>query len=1362
MVASMSFASGAAPRSPSDMTSVLERRVVSGEGVMYPGEDSASKTNPQLALLDDSWPGAFLDRIGETISVRVSPSTGCYEFSDEDETVFWIEVPVAPLTWNWTAPFLRPFAGPDDDLSILSPWHIADRWILSTEALGDLRGPTFRRTARRLSEPRPVQDLSFTAFAVTPTNLYFAAAWPTNDALPGNVLDLYCSTSRLDRFPFLLSSHPATNPPVVFHVPSSLVPNWSVAASHVHDSSCPVVTNVVLSPLDGVTVYTNIVYGCAAQTPTEEAFFRLGSRVDSDGDGLADAYERYVTLTDEHNADSDYDGILDGVEHSAGTDPFNPDTDGDGVPDGLTSAEWLAHPLWAHSGDCTNLVVFLYEPVTNGTAVLRFDDLAIPLDASPGPWCLCIPTNAVVDCTLASRPGTVVMLWYGPPEAAVPTRSLVPGWNVPASVSTPIWCDDPMAVFGGNDWGGGVCRFARPTLRVRSDEPGNDEDDLDVCVHSSDLRARFVWSVEPSVCTGLCASGTGGLSFTGRQGEFFLDVGQAALGESGTQTGTLLVESEQSPFFGYNVLFGTLVETVSAHPCMGWIDDGFGFCLSCGIAHESPRGASSCLHESWCASKTNLLADCDCAQPFVRIGSTELFKLVGDLVSCCHAHSYASYVVRLLSAPGSLQASVGNGTYLAVAPDARSPTIGGFVANYRILDGDGAFYRDLSLPFTCADLGIDPCLSNAQMAYGEDPEAHFVTNGVLYVARRSSPYPIRLWNESPSDARLVLDLAAPTNGPVLRASAGGGAELSGAASVTNAAPFSALNDDRTVYLDTSCGNALATLSLTLSDPTDGRTFLSDSLSVQVVDTAIGEHWRVRSASESLSWDFSNAPEPVYVYLWKPNNETPYGDLVAFTRSHTPSISLDLPPGDYLLDAYYPRVFDGVNSTCWSTNTLHILDNPAIVSLDGCDSLNEAAHHTSLYETNALVVRRAQSFRFKTTVTKWFDPARHELRFLLADDFSGTWITNEISESTATAPTTEWFFRNISSSTNPDESLELTADVFCATTNCPIGAYRFGAALFDRATGDCIDSKELEPDLIVLFNPWSDKDSVFMSESSLRDETCLASAGLIWSGSKTHMKHSTWKFQQFSRSVLSMSLNGLSELDSTQRTSPVFVSRFFSAFVNATNENGDGIVLGNWGSDFSDGKEPWRWTGTHQIASRYEKTGKPVKYGQCWVFAGVMTSCMRSLGIPARPVTNYDSGHDYGADMYVDQFYGKNGQLIEELSDDIWNFHVWTECWMARPSLARMDGWQILDATPQEESEGVFQCGPAPRFALKTGINLRYDTTFVYAEVAGNIREWKKKSGNWTIAKTKLNQYGRNISTKTPGANARLDITGEYK
>jgi len=46
-----------------------------------------------------------------------------------------------------------------------------------------------------------------------------------------------------------------------------------------------------------------------------------------------------------------------------------------------------------------------------------------------------------------------------------------------------------------------------------------------------------------------------------------------------------------------------------------------------------------------------------------------------------------------------------------------------------------------------------------------------------------------------------------------------------------------------------------------------------------------------------------------------------------------------------------------------------------------------------------------------------------------------------------------------------------------------------------------------------------------------------------------------------------------------------------------------------------------------------------------------------------------------------------------------------------------DGWQALDATPQEESEGVMQCGPAPLTAIKNGeIYIGKDTNFLFGEV----------------------------------------------
>lgn len=61
-------------------------------------------------------------------------------------------------------------------------------------------------------------------------------------------------------------------------------------------------------------------------------------------------------------------------------------------------------------------------------------------------------------------------------------------------------------------------------------------------------------------------------------------------------------------------------------------------------------------------------------------------------------------------------------------------------------------------------------------------------------------------------------------------------------------------------------------------------------------------------------------------------------------------------------------------------------------------------------------------------------------------------------------------------------------------------------------------------------------------------------------------------------------------------------------VNANDDQG--VVLGNWSGNYDGGKSPSSWTGSGEILQSWKKSGfKPVRYGQCWVFAAVLTTGM---------------------------------------------------------------------------------------------------------------------------------------------------------
>ena len=81
-------------------------------------------------------------------------------------------------------------------------------------------------------------------------------------------------------------------------------------------------------------------------------FFRLGTMLDSDGDGLTDAYEKLVSHTNPNNPDTDGDGISDGWEVALGLNPFINDSaqSGSRLNYSYDSADWLEGISGARSG----------------------------------------------------------------------------------------------------------------------------------------------------------------------------------------------------------------------------------------------------------------------------------------------------------------------------------------------------------------------------------------------------------------------------------------------------------------------------------------------------------------------------------------------------------------------------------------------------------------------------------------------------------------------------------------------------------------------------------------------------------------------------------------------------------------------------------------------------------------------------------------------------------------------------------------------------------------------------------------------------------------------------------------------------
>ncbi|XP_030634968.1 protein-glutamine gamma-glutamyltransferase 2 [Chanos chanos] len=463
--------------------------------------------------------------------------------------------------------------------------------------------------------------------------------------------------------------------------------------------------------------------------------------------------------------------------------------------------------------------------------------------------------------------------------------------------------------------------------------------------------------------------------------------------------------------------------------------------------------------------------------------------------------------------------------------------------------------------------------------------------------------------------------------------------------------------------------------------------------------------------------------------------------------------------------------------------------------------NNTAHHTNDIAVDRLIVRRGQPFHLTFHMGRPFVSGHDFLELTVEtgpdpSEALGTKTVFRCEKHSGVRDKKSWRME-----VSETDATTVTMSIVCSA-DASIGLYTLSVKTVSLES----ETARLG-NLLVLFNPWCEGDAlchlhllnvillklyllanclslavtmraedwVFLPDEEERQEYVMREQGILYKGTGNYITPMAWDFGQFEDDVIDICLTLLdmnpkclknASEDFSARCNPIYVSRVVSAMINSNDDHG--VLMGRWSEPYFGGVSPAHWNGSVQILRKWMKYDcHPVKYGQCWVFAAVMCTVLRCLGIPCRVVSNYESAHDTDKSLTVDEYFSDYGVRPKQTQDSVWNYHVWVEAWMKRPDLSSTsiyDGWQVLDPTPQEKSSGVYCCGPAPVKAVLEGhTDVKYDVPFVYAEVNADRITWLvMANGSKKCILSDTTSVGQNISTKAVGKDARVDITANYK
>ncbi|XP_070709475.1 coagulation factor XIII A chain-like [Pempheris klunzingeri] len=432
---------------------------------------------------------------------------------------------------------------------------------------------------------------------------------------------------------------------------------------------------------------------------------------------------------------------------------------------------------------------------------------------------------------------------------------------------------------------------------------------------------------------------------------------------------------------------------------------------------------------------------------------------------------------------------------------------------------------------------------------------------------------------------------------------------------------------------------------------------------------------------------------------------------------------------------------------------------AVQSVDMCQQINKPNHFTTAYDTNNLVIRRGQEFVVRLIFNR---------PLTQGDDFQVEFLIGA-NPSPNKGSLVAVAFGARSGGPWLGHILEMQGQsVLVGITpaaNAIVGKFRTYVAI---AAGGGMQRtrRDATTDMYLLFNAWCPNDAAFYPDAAGRMEYVLNDLGVIFQGSAKAMSQRNWIFGQFERGILDACIYILdsSRMPIYNRGDVIKMVRKASAMMNSQDDNG--VCVGNWSDDYSMGKPPTSWTGSVKILQQYANTGVPVCFAQCWVFAGVLNTFLRCLGIPARVITNFNSAHDNTGNLKTELIFKPDGTPDRRNTrDSIWNYHCWNEVFIVRPDLPPgLGGWQVVDATPQETSDGLYRCGPSPVSAIRSGVLCHpYDCGFVFAEVNSDVIYCKRdRYGTLSPFRVDKTYVGEIICTKAIGSPAPEFVTQNYK